>query len=192
MHKHLSSYSPFLVCNLHYSCIKSLLLYSQVSYSLYMLRHMQLWKRWYYSLSVYFKFNRFTQNHAWCFSVAEITGCIGRQLIQQCSVSYNCLFVAFHVMEHFCLPPYPKSVCPSLRPHTALSFSVSHILHSFFLPLTLFHISSPFFLEFWVCLHSALCICVRTTLYLCVVLFTIYSFVVFQINLLYALRYFSP
>ena len=86
-----------------------------------------------------------------------------------------------HVTKRFCLPPYPKSVCPSVGPQ--LFLFMSHALFLFSLNRS---ISSPFrrvlsLLAFGNTIS-------RAHIYM-LTLFTIYSFAVFQIDLLYALRY---
>ena len=93
----------------------------------------------------------------------------------------NCLLTVFHVTERSCLPPYPKSVCPSVGPQ--LFLFLSHTLFLFSLNRS---ISSPFrrvlsLLAFGNTIS-------RAHIYM-LTLFTIYSFAVFQIDLLYALRY---
>ena len=95
----------------------------------------------------------------------------------------NCLLTVFHVTERSCLPPYPKSVCPSVGPQ--LFLFMSHALFLFSLNRS---ISSPFrrvlsLLAFGNTIS-------RAHIYM-LTLFTIYSFAVFQIDLLYALRYCS-
>ena len=95
----------------------------------------------------------------------------------------NCLLTVFHVTERSCLPPYPKSVCPSVGPQ--LFLFMSHALFLFSLNRS---ISSPFrrvlsLLAFGNTIS-------RAHIYM-LTLFTIYSFAVFQIDLLYALRYMS-
>ena len=107
-------------------------------------------------------------------------------LIVKCYLKYdrkNCLLTVFHVTERSCLPPYPKSVCPSVGPQ--LFLFMSHALFLFSLNRS---ISSPFrrvlsLLAFGNTIS-------RAHIYM-LTLFTIYSFAVFQIDLLYALRYCS-
>ena len=107
-------------------------------------------------------------------------------LIVKCQLKYdrkNCLLTVFHVTERSCLPPYPKSVCPSVGPQ--LFLFMSHALFLFSLNRS---ISSPFrrvlsLLAFGNTIS-------RAHIYM-LTLFTIYSFAVFQIDLLYALRYCS-
>ena len=87
----------------------------------------------------------------------------------------------YHVAERFCLPPYPESVCPSVGPQ--LFLFLSHTLFLFSLNRS---ISSPFRRVLSLLAFSNTILRAHNNM---LTLFTIYSFAVFQIDLLYALRY---